>query len=151
MKERLLMLKKTFILILLLFVFTYVFFILLRMIFILFRIDESFAALAPAGVFSALYVGRIYSHKYKMEIPQAHKRKIILYYCFIQLVLFMGLLLYMCEVNSLVKFITFSQAAVVPMYINLIVAICMYPALCLGCRMELTLEKTNLLNQQEQV
>lgn len=131
------MLKKPFILTLLLLPLSIVAFIVVDMVFVIFRMEPNIWYTPIVTAIAALYLGRIYSSVNKIELLKSEKIEIILYYFVIVLALLIGFLAFMCDVRSLSQLQMFVSGVMIP--VVAIAAILMYPAFGMGSKMELKL------------
>lgn len=145
------MLKKTFILILLLLVISLGVAYIFDMLFALFRMEANIYDLPLVWAVAALYVGRIYANIYKIDFLKNLKIKVILYNFFIVLVLFLILVAFVCDNLSLNfhQLKLFIPPMIVPILLMIISAFCMYPALGLGYRLELKWVEKNEVSGKE--
>lgn len=128
------MLKKPFVLTLMLILIIYIVTSVFNLIPYPFRLKYSIFIVALAWAISAFCLGIIYTSIYKIEMPKNHKIKVVLY-CF-----FMLTFIYLTSL-MLIKMLTIRMMWPFPLMI--IGSLCMYPALGLGCKVVLKIIKKN--------
>lgn len=140
------MFNKPFILTLLLIAISFGLALVVGIIFAILGMKSNSGATAAVTLGAALYVGQIYAKKFQIELPKAHKIKITLYYFLIQMVLSIGVVALLQ--NSKLA----GPLVAVSIFLNVFIALFIYPALGRGCRMKLKqLETKGLLNNQPEL
>ena len=145
------MFKKTFILVLLLLIISLGVAYIFDMLFALFLMEPNINDIPLVWAIAALYVGRIYANIFKTDFPKNLKIKVILYYFFIVLISSLTLIAFVCDNLSLNlhQLKLFIPPMIVPFLLIILAAFCLYPALGLGCRLELKGLKKDDVSEKE--
>lgn len=132
------MLNKPFVLTLLLIALSFGLGMILLIIAILFGLESGSWISTTSTTGAAMFVGNIYTSKFKIELSKDHKTKIALYYFIIQLVLSFGVLFLVQEIRQIAAILA------VATLLNIITALAIYFLLGLGCKSQLKqLEKNS--------
>lgn len=125
------MLNKPFILTLLVTTISFVFTIILGLIFRIIGLDDNSIPSVALAMLAAIYVGQIYSNKYKVELSKSDKIKIAIYYLLIQMLMTFGYILFL-HGSKLV-----AQIVVASIFLNILSSVFIYVALGRGCKVKL--------------
>lgn len=124
------MLNKPFILTLLLTAISCGLGLLVGIIFAILGIKSGSGMSAYLVIIAALYVGQIYTNKYKIELPKAHKVKISLYYFAIQMLIVFALF-------ALLRGVIGGLIINIGLIVGAIISFALYFSLGSGCKMAL--------------
>ena len=143
------MLKKPFILNLLIIAISTLLGITVALVLLPFGIKNNTSSGMIATYFAAYYAGMIYVNTYKEELTKQMKIKTVLYYSVSQLVLVMGICLLLAKVQS--KLIPFPLILTISLIFITIAGFLVYGSLGRGCRAKLKeLEKKGLLKTEQE-
>lgn len=137
------MLKKPFILSLLLLIISIILVVVFNVISAFLKLKYNIFMMPIIYGTAAFYIGRIFANKYKIKLTQRDRIKTILYFSFVQLIFLLSFLIFMLDVKTLDSLKLFTSSIVIIIFLTIISILFMYFTLELGCLMEIkTLEKT---------